>query len=341
MQQPLLSIIIVIYNVEKYIEECLNSILKQDFHDMEILCINDGSTDNSLVLLKQLQQQDSRIKIITQENQGPARVRNKGMELSRGQYLWFIDGDDFIAENCVPLLAKEIKSHQKSLDMLYINVMNYYEKTGSTQALYQFDQSYENRCITGLELLKNSSDIHMGMWSKIIRRDFCLQYGKNPDDIYYEDLIPGLTLLENAQNLVYLPLDSYYYRQTTDSITHRKYSQLHIESALFNAEQLMLAYNDKARFRSIVLENALLYMCYIAFAFGSPFKILKPRRKQLQKQLRTIFKSLSPEARTEHNSIDNLFYCYYPVFLVNNSTQKMIQFIKKLEYFFKKLQRKT
>lgn len=339
MSQPLLSIIIPVYNVENYIEECLNSILKQDFHDMEIICINDGSTDNSLSILHKLQLKDSRIKIITQENRGLARVRNRGMEASQGRYLWFIDGDDFIAEDCLTLLTEKITTDQNQFDMVQMNVKNYYEDTHKIEPLHSFDQTYVNRCISGTELLQNSSEMHMGMCFRLIKRDFCLRYGKNPEEIYYEDVIPTLTLLENAQNILCLPLYGYYYRQRPGSITHSNYSLLHVNGALFNAEKLILAYHDNTRVQSIALENTLLHMCYIAFAFGYPYRSLTNRRRQLQKQLQTIFKKLSLEARTEHNRIDKFFYCYYPVFLVNNHTEKLVQFLKKFEYFLKKFQK--
>ena len=87
------SVIIPVFNVEKYINECVDSVINQTLTDIEIICVNDGSTDNSLNLLKQIP--DPRIKIISQENKGLAAARNEGMKHAKGEYITFLDADDF------------------------------------------------------------------------------------------------------------------------------------------------------------------------------------------------------------------------------------------------------
>ena len=87
---PKVSVIIPVYNVEKYLRECLDSVINQTLSDIEIICINDGSTDNSLEILKEYAENDSRIKIITQENQGQGVARNNAIEAAQGEYLVFV-----------------------------------------------------------------------------------------------------------------------------------------------------------------------------------------------------------------------------------------------------------
>ena len=99
-----LSVIIPVYNVEEYIGECLESILNQPFKDFEIICINDGSTDNSLEVLKKYKDKDERIIIIDKKNEGSGIARNTGINIARGDYLFFIDGDDGIEENSQDVL---------------------------------------------------------------------------------------------------------------------------------------------------------------------------------------------------------------------------------------------
>ena len=91
-----ISVIIPIYNTEKYIKECLNSIINQTLKEIEIICINDGSTDNSLKILEQYAQKDKRIIILNQENSGSAIARNKAINIAKGEYLSFIDSDDYV-----------------------------------------------------------------------------------------------------------------------------------------------------------------------------------------------------------------------------------------------------
>lgn len=91
-----LSIIVPVYNVEKYLPKCLESLIKQTLKDIEIICVNDGSMDNSLAILKEFASKDSRIKIIDNQHQGVAKTRNTGIEQSTGEYIGFVDSDDYI-----------------------------------------------------------------------------------------------------------------------------------------------------------------------------------------------------------------------------------------------------
>ena len=99
IKKPLISVIIPVYNVEKYISECLESILNQTYKNIEIICVNDGSTDNSLEIIKQFKKNG--VKVYTQKNHGLGITRNNGMKHASGQYIMFIDSDDYLASNCI------------------------------------------------------------------------------------------------------------------------------------------------------------------------------------------------------------------------------------------------
>ena len=90
------SVIVPVYNTEKYLEKCLNSLINQTLHDIEVICVNDGSTDNSLNILNQYAQKDNRIKIINQENKMQGAARNAGTQIAAGEYIGFVDSDDWI-----------------------------------------------------------------------------------------------------------------------------------------------------------------------------------------------------------------------------------------------------
>lgn len=115
--QPLISFIIPVYNAEKYLERCISSIQKQTFSDFEIICVNDGSTDNSLEVLKRIQQTETRMKIIDQRN-GAMDSRKRGVIESVGKYIWFVDDDDVIfnARACEKLIS--IFSHEKNVQII-------------------------------------------------------------------------------------------------------------------------------------------------------------------------------------------------------------------------------
>lgn len=106
-----ISIIIPIYNVEKYLRECLDSLINQTFKDIEIICINDGSTDSSLSILEDYAQKDNRIILINQENQGQGVARNNGIDISKGEYIAFVDPDDFIELDAFQILYDYTKTN--------------------------------------------------------------------------------------------------------------------------------------------------------------------------------------------------------------------------------------
>ena len=108
--KPLVSIIVPVYNVESYLAECLESLIMQSFHAIEIVCVDDGSTDSSPMILQSYAAEDDRIRVITQENGGVSRARNRGIEAARGEYVLFVDSDDYIAlDTCEVLLEAALR----------------------------------------------------------------------------------------------------------------------------------------------------------------------------------------------------------------------------------------
>ena len=99
MSIPKISIIIPIFNTEKYLKTCLNSVLNQTLKEIEIICINDGSTDNSLKIIEEYASKDKRIKFISQKNNGVSYARNKGLEIATGEFIGFVDSDDYASKN--------------------------------------------------------------------------------------------------------------------------------------------------------------------------------------------------------------------------------------------------
>ena len=117
------SIVIPVYNTEKYLHECLDSVCNQTFKDIEIICVDDGSTDKSLAVLKQYQQKDDRIKILEQKNKGGGAARNYGLSIATGKYVIFLDSDDFFSEVLIDALYAE--SERTNADITICQTQNY------------------------------------------------------------------------------------------------------------------------------------------------------------------------------------------------------------------------
>lgn len=96
MAKPIVSILIPVYNVENYLEKCLDSVISQTMNNIEIICVNDGSTDHSGEILEKYQKKDKRIIVVNKENGGLPSARNAGLEIARGKYIGFVDSDDYI-----------------------------------------------------------------------------------------------------------------------------------------------------------------------------------------------------------------------------------------------------
>ena len=120
---PKVSVVIPVYNVEKFLKECLNSIINQSLEDIEIICVDDGSTDNSPKILKEYSLKDNRIKIISQENGGHAVATNNGMALANGKYLYLMDSDDILELNALEELYEYAEN--KNVDFVLFPAMNY------------------------------------------------------------------------------------------------------------------------------------------------------------------------------------------------------------------------
>ena len=109
----MISIVVPVYNVEKYLPKCLDSLIGQTYQDIEIICVNDGSTDGSLEILEQYATKDPRIIVISQENQGPSETRNKGVDIAKGEWMMFVDSDDWLELSC----CEQIMSQSETCDL--------------------------------------------------------------------------------------------------------------------------------------------------------------------------------------------------------------------------------
>jgi len=111
MNNPKVSIIVPIYNVEKYLKECIESLLNQTLMQIEIICVNDGSTDRSLQIAQEYSQKDNRLIIIDKQNYGYGHTMNRGLEIAKGEYIGIVESDDFVKENMFEILYNLAKKH--------------------------------------------------------------------------------------------------------------------------------------------------------------------------------------------------------------------------------------
>lgn len=225
-----ISVIIPVYNAEKYLEECLECIQHSTFKDIEIICIDDGSTDCSPDILRQHQQGDRRIKIFRQENAGAGAARNLGIEKASGKYLFFMDADDRCSYS---LLEKAYLSAEKEkADVVVFGFLRFNEVTGERKA---FDGLSKNRLPLGYNTFSYRdvpqsicSIVNPTPWNKLIRRDLIIK-----NDLKYmcltttNDITFSAMCMMAADKVVYLPEVLYFYRiGDSECITNKKRKNL-------------------------------------------------------------------------------------------------------------------
>ena len=207
---PEISVIIPVYNVEKYIKRCLDSVLAQSFKNWEAICVNDGSTDNSLSILNKYAIQDSRIKIISQKNMGLSMARNNGLAQACGKYICFLDSDDFIDKNFLINLYNEITKTKADVVMAPTRYIN--DKKTKTD-------TFEHKILTTF-LEKVTSLPHGGCWNKLYSKQFLQKHQiQFPRDLYWEDNIFTIKTCYFANKIAVINEGCYNYVHNSNSIT--------------------------------------------------------------------------------------------------------------------------
>ncbi len=176
MKDILISIIIPVYNVAKYLPQCLNSIITQDYKNVEIICVNDCSTDNSLEILEEYSKKDSRIKILNNDkNYGVGISRNIGLDATQeGGYVHFVDPDDWLEDNAYSNLTKYLHQHQ-NLDILYFNYKVFNNRTAKIGLKSFKNQEILNKVFHPIKDEQAFENWDRYCWLKLLRKDFLIK----------------------------------------------------------------------------------------------------------------------------------------------------------------------
>ena len=220
-----ISVILPVYNSENYIKECLDSLLSQTFKDIEILCIDDGSTDGSLNILKDIEKTDSRITVITQENMGVAKTRNNGLNLVKGNYVYFMDSDDCLDKNAFKKLHDNITSNRSDfciMKVIFVNGSEEY-KFPAFDIDKEFDKvNFNDFTFTYKDVKSHVLNDLFAPWLKLYSAEFL----KSNDDFTfpeiksYSDAPFHVKTMLNASRISFVPEYLYYYRENDDSLVH-------------------------------------------------------------------------------------------------------------------------
>jgi len=208
---PFFSIIIPVYNVEQYLRECLDAVLEQTYAGYEVICVNDGSTDGSLTILLDYKLRYDNFIVLDGVNGGTASARNKGIDAARGEYIWFVDSDDWIEKTALQILRENIT---ENLDILSFNGKLLYEIDGREEE----DAGFSENSLTGWEYynkyaLKRSKFHFVCVVLRLYRREFVLNHNLYFElGILHEDNLWIPLVFYYAKSVRVIPESVYYYR---------------------------------------------------------------------------------------------------------------------------------
>ena len=218
-----ISVVLPVYNVANYLRKCLDSLVNQTFKDFEVICVNDGSTDLSLSILEGYSLSDSRFKIITQENQGLSGARNTGIDQVEGEYVLFVDSDDWLEENALEVLYEHVKGFSSDITMFkfkYYNENTEEYSEGPFTNLEVIDPSFFTGNFYYMDVIDIIFKISHAPFNKLYKTSFLKEndakflYGS-----YYEDLEFFYMVFLKAKKVSVLPEYLYYYRIRDQSIS--------------------------------------------------------------------------------------------------------------------------
>lgn len=224
-----LSVIIPVYNVEKYLERCLDSILQSPSKEMELICVNDGSSDNSMKILEAYARSDSRISLITQTNRGLSAARNAGFDASKGEYILYIDSDDFVKPENFFRLLQQIKLYpQAELFVTDFNMVRVSGKTVQAKHIYQIGE--EHTAVEGIDFLPSMlqrRQCFWNVWRYLYKRSFLKRENiRFKEGVLCEDIDYTTKVFMASPQTVFLHCPYYCYRVArTDSLMGRTTSR--------------------------------------------------------------------------------------------------------------------
>lgn len=216
----LVSVVVPVYNVENYLERCVDSIVKQTFSNLEIILVDDGSVDNSGVLCDEYKRKDDRIKVIHKQNGGLSDARNKGIDIAAGEYITFVDSDDFIHEKYVETLLERLLQCNAQVAICGE------QRFEAEDDLIELQPTYGSVVYGGIEALEMmcyQKKIANAAWGKLYRKEL-FDTVRFPVGKLFEDLGTIYKILFQAQRVVLLKERLYYYLQRPGSIMNSAFS---------------------------------------------------------------------------------------------------------------------
>lgn len=287
---PEISVIIPVYNVEKFVGKCLSSLVQQTFQDFEIIAVNDGSTDDSSMILHHFAEKYDFIHVIDKENGGMSKARNAGMSIACGRYFSFVDSDDYVAPTFLEELYRACVEYDADISCCY-----YYYHYLSTDVLFE----YPFRCKgvftreEALDKVLHDVQIQSLVWNKLYRRELFTDYSITFPAMTFEDMATANKLFAHANRVVVLDRPLYYYNQhqysTLATIDANKINDFIYAMALVRASLEKNGLYEKYKKSYQALVRKTYNCCYLyVFKIHTQKKCMRGCMENMKRVSRTL-----------------------------------------------------
>lgn len=317
---PLITVVVPVYKVEQYLDECVNSILKQTYSNLEIFLVDDGSPDRCGEMCDEYAKKDSRISVIHQENKGLSGARNSAINVANGEYITFIDSDDWISSNMIECLYENLVKN--GAEMCCTSPESFYEdgtcvaaKHKSETLIYTKEQAldcflfndYLTPCVCGKLYVK-------ALWSNV----------RCPEGMLFEDQFTTYKLIDQCNRVVYCTRPMYHYRKRIGSIGHSNfkektydlYKAIHEEYEYINSK-----YGDKTPNIAVAkITWEIVFLNMMIVSGHEDRKVTKTVQKFARKHLAKIWKC--PYISKIRKGQISLFALSYPAYVIFYKTYK-------------------
>ena len=319
--KPEVSLIIPVYNVESYLKQCLDSVINQTFKDIEIIIVNDCSCDSSLQIIKEYQQKDERIVLINlQENKGQGNARNEGLKIAKGNYITFIDSDDWVRVDYIETLYKTIKEH--NVDLAIANISTYNNITGKISHIKFPPTIYNNLNTKAIKSIILKQRMIWSSCSKIYKKSFILNNNIFFKQILMEDILFNYEVILKTDNIILTDKNLYYYRikrnlSTMENKSNRIYSCVNVFK---NIKQMLINNNQLEKFKSSFYSYG--YLC-----FAAEIEVSSLSKKELNKIIVELKNTVFDDRNTILIYNDEQFIYKCRLFLFNLCLKYNISYV--------------
>ena len=295
---PLISVIVPVYNVEKYLQKCVDSILNQTFSDFELFLVDDGSPDNCGIICDEYAKKDNRIIVIHKKNGGLSDARNVAIDRAKGEYLTFIDSDDYVAENHLESLYKALMNNGS--DIAVANITSFDDN--------KFQESFY--CPTDRELVLEGNDVFNTIYqpcacSKLYKK-LIFDVIRYPVGKLYEDVFVYHDVLAKAKRIVLTGQNTYFYLLRENSIMHQEYKLDFTD--IIDAIELRIKKLEELDLQKLADENRVFIYSRVGVAFANLDPDVPENKKRLE-EIKAIYDEEYPKLmKTTNNSKQKFRY---------------------------------